>query len=68
MKVLQWLKTRGDISTVDNLGGTPLHDAAEQGEFEVRSVDATFFQSDPDRMPPTIRNFRIINREMTSSL
>lgn len=65
MKVLQWLKTRGDISAVDNLGGTPLHDAAEQGEFEVGSVDTTFFQNDPDRMPPTIRNFRIIR--MTSS-
>ena len=35
VSVLKWLNAKGDISLTDGLGGTPLHDAAEQGQFEV---------------------------------
>ena len=35
VSVLKWLNAKGDISSIDKLGGSPLHDAAEQGQFEV---------------------------------
>ena len=35
VNVLKWLNAKGDISSTDTLGGSPLHDAAEQGQFEV---------------------------------
>lgn len=38
VSVLKWLNAKGDISLTDRLGGTPLHDAAEQGQFEVGTV------------------------------
>jgi len=38
VSVLKWLNAKGDISLTDRLGGTPLHDAAEQGQFEVSTV------------------------------
>ena len=38
VSVLKWLNAKGDISVMDRLGGTPLHDAAEHGQFEV-SID-----------------------------
>ena len=39
VKILLWMGSKGSVSHVDNLGGTPLHDAAEQGEFEVGAVN-----------------------------
>ena len=38
VSVLKWLNAKGDIFLTDRLGGTPLHDAAEQGQFEVGTV------------------------------
>lgn len=35
-KVLSWLLLHGGEVTTDRWGGTPLHDAAENGELEVR--------------------------------
>lgn len=35
-KVLSWLLLHGGEIVTDNWGGTPLHDAAENGELEVR--------------------------------
>ena len=35
--MLMWLNEEGDIASVDELGGTPLHDAAAQGHLEVSS-------------------------------
>ena len=35
VNVLKWLNAKGDISSTDTLGGSPLHDAAENGQFEV---------------------------------
>lgn len=34
-KVLSWLLLHGGEIVTDNWGGTPLHDAAENGELEV---------------------------------
>lgn len=34
-KVLSWLLLHGGEITADGWGGTPLHDAAENGELEV---------------------------------
>lgn len=34
-KVLSWLLLHGGEIITDNWGGTPLHDAAENGELEV---------------------------------
>lgn len=34
-KVLSWLLLHGGEITTDHWGGTPLHDAAENGELEV---------------------------------
>lgn len=36
MHVLRWLLTHGARVETDDLGGTPLHDAAEHGQLEVR--------------------------------
>lgn len=33
--VLRWLLTHGARVETDDLGGTPLHDAAEHGQLEV---------------------------------
>lgn len=33
--MLKWLNAKGDVTATDQMGGTPLHDAAEQGQFEV---------------------------------
>ena len=38
VSVLKWLNAKGNISLTDRLGGTPLHDAAEQGQFEVGNM------------------------------
>ena len=35
--VLRWLLSNGGKVETDDLGGTPLHDAAEHGQMEVRS-------------------------------
>ena len=35
VNVLKWLNAKGDVSSTDTFGGSPLHDAAEQGQFEV---------------------------------
>lgn len=35
MHVLRWLLTHGARVETDDLGGTPLHDAAEHGQLEV---------------------------------
>lgn len=45
MSVLKWLNAKGDISLTDRLGGTPLHDAAEQGQFEVGTVELRNMQT-----------------------
>ena len=45
MSVLKWLNAKGDISLMDRLGGTPLHDAAEQGQFEVGTVELRNMQT-----------------------
>ena len=37
VQVLRWLLTHGAQIEEDDLGGTPLHDAAEQGQLEVHS-------------------------------
>lgn len=42
MNVLKWLNLKGDISLTDDLGGSPLHDAAEQGQFEVCKLSLFF--------------------------
>lgn len=34
-KILQWLLSHGCGTKTDDLGGTPLHDAAEHGQLEV---------------------------------
>ena len=36
VQVLRWLLTHGAKVDTDDLGGTPLHDAAEHGQLEVR--------------------------------
>ena len=36
--VLKWLLSHGGKIEQDDLGGTPLHDAAEHGQLEVRTV------------------------------
>lgn len=38
VNVLKWLNAKGDISSTDTLGGSPLHDAAEQGQLEVSKL------------------------------
>lgn len=35
IKILQWLLSKGCTAKTDDLGGTPLHDAAEHGQLEV---------------------------------
>ena len=46
MNVLKWLILKGDISLTDDLGGSPLHDAAEQGQFEVcKTLNSIFLES-----------------------
>lgn len=37
-KVLSWLLLHGGEIVIDHWGGTPLHDAAENGELEVGEV------------------------------
>lgn len=37
-KVLSWLLLHGGEIVSDSWGGTPLHDAAENGELEVRGM------------------------------
>lgn len=37
-KVLSWLLLHGGEITTDHWGGTPLHDAAENGELEVSGL------------------------------
>ena len=41
--ILRWLLTHGGGIEQDDLGGTPLHDAAEQGQMEV-TTSSTFNQ------------------------
>ena len=36
--MLQWLIAHGAKVEKDDLGGTPLHDAAEHGQLEVRKA------------------------------
>ena len=38
MSVLKWLNAKGDITLTDDQHGSPLHDAAEQGHFEVCTI------------------------------
>uniref|UniRef100_A0A8U8BRF4 Uncharacterized protein n=1 Tax=Geospiza parvula TaxID=87175 RepID=A0A8U8BRF4_GEOPR len=38
-KVLSWLLLHGGEITADGWGGTPLHDAAENGELEILVVN-----------------------------
>ena len=38
VNVLKWLNAKGDISSTDTLGGSPLHDAAEHGQLEVSKL------------------------------
>lgn len=45
VNVLKWLNLKGDISLTDDLGGSPLHDAAEQGQFEVSKLYSLYGQS-----------------------
>lgn len=42
-KVLSWLLLHGGEIITDNWGGTPLHDAAENGELEVCVSAVCFF-------------------------
>ncbi|KAG8568656.1 hypothetical protein GDO81_014092 [Engystomops pustulosus] len=44
-KVLSWLLLHGGDMSTDNFGGTPLHDAAENGELE--SVEHRVLSRDP---------------------
>ena len=37
LQVLDWLLENGAKLMVDNLGGSPLHDAAEHGRLHVRT-------------------------------
>ena len=37
VNVLRWLLSHGGSVETDDLGGTPLHDAAEHGQLEVSS-------------------------------
>ena len=41
VSLLRWLLTHGATVDTDDLGGTPLHDAAEHGQMEVRSISCT---------------------------
>ena len=41
VSLLRWLLTHGAIVDTDDLGGTPLHDAAEHGQMEVSSISLT---------------------------
>lgn len=38
-RVVDWLLTHGAGIVTDNLGGTPLHDAAEHGHLQVGDND-----------------------------
>ena len=40
--VLEWLLNNGARISLDNLGGSPLHDAAENGNIQVRSMLVCF--------------------------
>ena len=41
VQVLRWLLTHGANIDQDDLGGTPVHDAAEQGQMEVCTMKCT---------------------------
>ncbi len=38
VNILRWLFTHGGKVETDDLGGTPLHDAAEHGQLEVSTI------------------------------
>ncbi|NXW10684.1 ESPN protein, partial [Fregetta grallaria] len=57
-KVLSWLLLHGGEITTDSWGGTPLHDAAENGELEVgassrQGAGVGALPSDPATRPPS---------------
>ena len=42
MECLEWiLDNGGSVQDRDNLGGTPVHDAAEQGQVAIRSFSSS---------------------------
>lgn len=55
--MLKWLNAKGDVTATDQMGGTPLHDAAEQGQFEcikylVENAELNVQQKDKEGMNP----------------
>ena len=42
--MMKWLLGNGAIIDKDDLGGTPLHDAAEHGSIEVRKKEFQIYQ------------------------
>ena len=45
VKIIEWLLQQGQTVIRDDLGGTPLHDAAEHGQFEVRILVETYSET-----------------------
>ena len=44
VRVVEWMLLHGASITQDNLGGSPLHDAAEHGQVKVRYTPYEFSQ------------------------